>query len=181
MEQLPEGWKIEQNGGWLCPADEDGPIDLVLLSREDTPEWRKFLVDWEYANCDRKALRLAGEMLGYSPEWMCHELCQAITRTSRMVARAGKRLHSPHPLFDGLLVRKNFLTHKHPDFPLPDDALRLASGYMLDQEYLNGKRTVTLPNSFTNKTIIAKKLGYVNNLTTFLLLGNNGVAMIDNY
>ena len=98
MGQLPEGWRIEQSGGWFYPVDEDGYISLLLLSREDTPEWRKFLVDWEYANCDRKALRLAGEMLGYSPEWMCHELCQAITRASRMVARTGERLHSPQAI-----------------------------------------------------------------------------------
>jgi len=92
--KLPDGWEIEQDGEWFYPVDEDGPISLRLLSRKDTPKWRKFLVAWEYANCDRKALELTGEMLGYSPGWMCGGLCEAITRASRMVARVGGRLRS---------------------------------------------------------------------------------------
>ncbi len=97
--KLPNGWKIEQDDGWFYPVDEDGRVEyLGLVSRKDTPKWRKFLVAWEYANCDRKALELIGEMLGYSPEWMNGELCDAITRASRMVARMGERLTSPQAI-----------------------------------------------------------------------------------
>jgi hypothetical protein len=47
-----------------------------------------------------------------------------------------KTLHSPHPFKKNKSSGQEepFLTHKHPDFPLPDDALWLASGYMLDQD-----------------------------------------------
>jgi hypothetical protein len=46
------------------------------------------------------------------------------------------------------------LTHKRPDFPLPDDAREEAAGYMLDQDYalVTGERNISSFGLFNKQT-----------------------------